>query len=108
MRGCDSALFLAVHVGTARFVKAEVSAQHHVTVGPSVMGQPGLVASLVGSVGVVRPLTSAAWGLSQSENLQGAAAAKHGVVHLCDRLDFVLTGIYWLQWSTYLSGCSCT
>jgi hypothetical protein len=50
------------------------------------MGQPGLVASVCGSLGMLWPI------LAGARSAEGAAAdgkdaqARHGVTHLCDRL----------------------
>lgn len=47
---------LCVAPGTARFAKAEVTLQKHATLGPPILGQMGLVGSLVGNFGVIVPL----------------------------------------------------
>ena len=70
--------------GSAQFLRTEITAQHHRTLGPSYMGQPGLVASVCGSLGVLRPILSAAVAAEQSEE-EGVDMLRHGIVHLCDR-----------------------
>ena len=47
---------LALPSGSAQFLKTELSTQLHRTLGPGIFGQPGLVASLCGNLGLLIPL----------------------------------------------------
>lgn len=47
---------LALPTGSAQFVKTELMTQIHRTLGPGIFGQPGLVASLCGNLGLLIPL----------------------------------------------------
>ncbi len=47
---------LSLPPGTAQFLKSDVKVQAHRRIGPSILGQTGLVASLAGNLGVVMPL----------------------------------------------------
>ena len=66
-------------IGTAQFLRTEMTAQHHHAFGARFMGQPGLVASVSGSVGILRPI------LNGMSNSGSAANQRHGVAHLSDR-----------------------
>lgn len=48
---------LALPLGTAHFLKTEVDAQYHTTIGPKLFGQTGFVASVCGSMGIMYPLS---------------------------------------------------
>lgn len=50
-------LELAMPPGTAQFIKAQVSVQSHHSIGPPLFGQTGAVASFMGDVGFIMPLT---------------------------------------------------
>jgi outer membrane protein assembly factor BamA len=64
----------ALPPGTAQYVRSELTAQSHRTLGPSLWGQPGLVASLAASTGLLRPMGS----------LRGSER-RHGATFLSDR-----------------------
>jgi hypothetical protein len=85
-------------VGTAVFLRTELTAQHHCTLGPRLLGQPGLVGSFSGSLGAVHPMSfaaPAAHGAAIGEAADsddaagdaciGSASHRHGVTHLLDR-----------------------
>eukprot|EP01036_Dinobryon_divergens_P026227 gene26227-34848_t len=46
----------AIPPGNAQFLKSEFQSQYHKTIGPSVNGQVGLVASICASAGIIYPL----------------------------------------------------
>lgn len=65
--------------GTAQFLRTEVTGQHHVALGPPIMGQHGLTASICGSLGVLRPI------LNSLVTATDASNHRHGVTNLTDR-----------------------
>ena len=52
----QSSTELALPTGTAQFIKSELSAQIHRTLGPRIYGQPGLTSSICCSMGMLIPL----------------------------------------------------
>jgi hypothetical protein len=98
---CIELSFFDYCTGSTHFLRGELVGQHNVTLGPSLMGQPGLVASMAGSLGLVRPILAPQWALwateADGQGTQGAAGSgdagadksslKHGVLHLSDRLE---------------------
>jgi hypothetical protein len=88
-------------VGTAVFLRTELTAQHHRMFGPRLLGQPGLVGSFSGSLGAVHPMSFAAPAASAAHGAAiggavdfddaagdactGSASHRHGVTHLLDR-----------------------
>ena len=56
-----------------------MTGQHHVALGPPIMGQHGLTASFCGSFGVLRPILNSLVTATDASNL------RHGVTHLTDR-----------------------
>lgn len=63
--------------------------QQHYTLGPALMGQPGLVASLSGSLGVLKPFSFTNNVLTASREsgttTLPAASGRHGITFLSDR-----------------------
>ncbi len=74
-----SCLSLLVDLGTAQFLRTELNAQHHIALGPPLMGQHGLTASICGSLGVLRPI------LNSAITASAVSDKRHGVTNLCDR-----------------------
>jgi len=75
----QTSLEVAAKPGNAQFVRSEVTSQFHRTWGPSLDGQPGLVSSFCGSLGLVYPLQRL---LSAS---QGANASTSYRTYLSDK-----------------------
>ena len=53
----QTSLEVALPPGNAQFIKADVSSQFHRQLGPKYLQQPGLTLSLVGSIGMMTPLS---------------------------------------------------
>lgn len=53
----QTSLELALPPGTAQFVKTDITTQLHRQLGPNYLEQPGLTFSMVGSIGLLYPLS---------------------------------------------------
>lgn len=74
-------LELAIPSGSAQFVKSELSTQIHRTLGLGIYGQPGLVASLCGNLGLLIPLK--VFGVEATSSTSYLAHGK--IPHMSDR-----------------------
>lgn len=80
-------------LGTAKFCKAELNVQQHYTIGPPIMDQPGLIASICGSLGALYPLFSNNTTSSSSDSDKNTVTThiKHGNTFLSDRFVSSIT-----------------